>query len=85
MLLAQLADAGANAAADANGAQEWAPYKDPNTGMRFWYCAATGESQWETPEGYEDGDPGETPVWDDNDGNDHHEAHEVHDLDDLGI
>ncbi len=83
--MAQLADAGANAAADANGAQEWAPYKDPNTGMRFWYCAATGESQWETPEGYEDGDPGETPVWDDNDGNDHHEAHEVHDLDDLGI
>ena len=31
---------------DGNIHKTWAPYKDPNTGMRFWYCAATGESQF---------------------------------------
>ena len=70
---------------DGNIHKTWAPYKDPNTGMRFWYCAATGESQWATPKGYEDAESDSAPVWDENDGNDHHEAHEIHDLEELGI
>jgi len=57
---------------------EWAAYKDPNTGMRFWYNATTNESQWETPPGYEE-EENVSEQFEDSD------VHEVHCDDDLGI
>lgn len=29
---------------------DWAAFKDPSTGLVFWYNQVTGESQWEPPE-----------------------------------
>lgn len=60
---------------------EWAAYKDPNTGMRFWYNHVTGASQWETPEGYDENTVPE-PSWEEQQ---HHDVEEIHNLDDLGI
>jgi hypothetical protein len=31
--------------------QEWTTYRDPNTGMAFWYNKQSGESLWEPPPG----------------------------------
>ena len=67
-------------------APEWFPYKDPNTGMRFWYNHTTGASQWETPEGVNEADHDEAndQDWDLQEGEEQG-VYDVNHVDDLGI
>ncbi|CAM9473319.1 unnamed protein product [Chrysoparadoxa australica] len=75
---------GAGSGARSSG---WEAYKDPNTGLVFWYHQETGASQWEPPEGVDIEGQGEEeqahsgsyhPDIGDN-------VHEVTTLDDLGL
>lgn len=58
---------------------DWAPFKDPSTGLVFWYNHVTGESRWEPP--HEVGTYGEaqreTPIVPEED------VREVNSVDDL--